>query len=634
MEIKVNKSVFDAIPEEQWASIEVDESRRMAWQKSFFINLASWPLARVKKLRELLAPLKKGSPASRSVAVLLRDLDTWIGIVERGDRVQSRSVGQFIALLTEALRKVPGHRVYKKDEDRDCWFAYYVEKTHYVPPRSHGSGEDRRTEPAYGQMHLVWYEFGIRQRKIVAFHSEVIGKDPTDALASAGYYVETPELREQYNAEVEHYNEIAPKIGYQLAGTGMASTDLDGNTDDDDGRDRWWRWWRSNVREVRLDHEGEPARLVVDVFKEANDTKDDDDEPYWRRRSSSRDQIDVYFWSKKNIARKHDGEDEPVEDDEDDDESEGEQTEMKLVEAQGPAEQIEAPIHPILACFDLKRHLRVKVHIGSTEDHVHDVSLGSRLILPNDVRDLVGMLIGHRSAFKDAVSGKGGGAAILCAGPPGTGKTLTAEVYAEVMRKPLYSVQAAQLGIGERELEKNLLKVFKRAQRWNAILLIDEADVYVMKRGNDLTQNAVVATFLRVLEYYSGILFFTTNRADLVDDAIASRCIARIDYRIPHVNDQKRIWRVMAEQNAVELSDETIDAIVDAHNDLSGRDIKNVLKLARLVSKTRKRPIDVEMISFVKRFKPTGKAEGEREESEGGGLVIEKAARAPRKLED
>lgn len=535
MEIKINKSVFDAIPEKGWASIQVDESRRMAWQKSFLINLASWPLARVKKLRELLEPLKKGSPATRSANVLLRDIDTWVGIVERGDKVESRSIGQFISLLTEALRKVPGHRVYRKDEDRDCWFAYYVEKTHYVPPRSHGSGDERMTDPAYGQMHLVWFEFGVRKRKTISFHGEVIGKDPTDALASSGYYVETPELRAQYIAEIEHYNEIAPKIGHQLSGVGMASTDLDGNTDDDDGRERWWSWWRRNVSEVRLDHDGEPARLVVDVFKESADAKDtDDDDFYWRRKhTAGTKEVDVYFWSRKNIARKHDDADDAAAEDDDDDDDGNEQTELKLVEAQGKAEEIEIPIHPLLACFDLRRHLRVKVHVGSTVDHVHDTALGARLILPNDVRDLVGMLVNSRGAFKDAIAGKGGGAAILCAGPPGTGKTLTAEVYSEVMRKPLYSVQAAQLGIGERELEKNLLKVFKRAQRWNAILLIDEADVYVMKRGNDLTQNAVVATFLRVLEYYSGILFFTTNRADLVDDAIASRCIARIDYRIP-----------------------------------------------------------------------------------------------------
>lgn len=90
----------------------------------------------------------------------------------------------------------------------------------------------------------------------------------------------------------------------------------------------------------------------------------------------------------------------------------------------------------------------------------------------------------------------------------------------------------------------------------------------------------------------------------------------------------------MADTSETEISNEMIEKIVEVHNDLSGRDIKNVMKLARLVSKTQKRAIDVEMITFVKRFKPTGKSEGEREQQEGGGLTIAQASRAPRKLED
>ena len=35
-------------------------------------------------------------------------------------------------------------------------------------------------------------------------------------------------------------------------------------------------------------------------------------------------------------------------------------------------------------------------------------------------------------------------------------------------------------------------------------MLIDEADVYIKRREDDMTMNAVVGVFLRVLEYFNG----------------------------------------------------------------------------------------------------------------------------------
>lgn len=140
---------------------------------------------------------------------------------------------------------------------------------------------------------------------------------------------------------------------------------------------------------------------------------------------------------------------------------------------------------------------------------------------------------------------------------------------------------------------------------WNAILLLDEADVYVMARGNDLTQNAIVGVFLRVLEYFNGVLFMTTNRSDMVDDAIASRCIARIDYPMPSPEDQRRIWHILSNVAECPISAEVIEEILLKHNNLSGRDIKNLIKLARAVSTATDKPITIDTVDFVKRFKPT-----------------------------
>ena len=110
-------------------------------------------------------------------------------------------------------------------------------------------------------------------------------------------------------------------------------------------------------------------------------------------------------------------------------------------------------------------------------------------------------------------------------------------------------------------------------------MLIDEADVYIRRRGNDIDHNAVVASFLRTLEYFHGLLFLTTNRVEDVDDAIASRCIATIRYSVPKKDDAKRIWNVLSEQFQFPLSDTLVDSLVMHFDGISGRDIKELLKL-------------------------------------------------------
>ena len=149
-----------------------------------------------------------------------------------------------------------------------------------------------------------------------------------------------------------------------------------------------------------------------------------------------------------------------------------------------------------------------------------------------------------------------------------------------------------------------LLKVFRRARRWNAILILDEADVYVRQRGHNLKQNAIVGVFLRVLEYQGSILFLTTNRPEDVDDAIASRCVARLFYDYPTVEEQKKIWRVLASATKATISDKTIADIGKKNPKLSGRDVKNLLKLSMMVKKGKE--IDAATVEFVKQFKPTG----------------------------
>ena len=129
-------------------------------------------------------------------------------------------------------------------------------------------------------------------------------------------------------------------------------------------------------------------------------------------------------------------------------------------------------------------------------------------------------------------------------GPPGVGKTLTAELIAEHLRKPLMPVSAGELGTTAETVEKWLPRIFKRASRWKAVLLLDEADVLLEQRSShDIHRNALVCVFLRTLEYYQGMMFLTTNRVEQIDDAIASRIHFKLKYDKLNLEQRTNVWR-------------------------------------------------------------------------------------------
>lgn len=93
---------------------------------------------------------------------------------------------------------------------------------------------------------------------------------------------------------------------------------------------------------------------------------------------------------------------------------------------------------------------------------------------------------------------------------------MTAEGISELLKCPLYMVSAGELGTDSRYLESELQKILDICHTWGAILLLDEADVFLEKRSmHDIHRNSLVGVFLRQLEYFMGILFLTTNRVEV-----------------------------------------------------------------------------------------------------------------------
>jgi AAA+ superfamily predicted ATPase len=78
-------------------------------------------------------------------------------------------------------------------------------------------------------------------------------------------------------------------------------------------------------------------------------------------------------------------------------------------------------------------------------------------------------------------------------GPPGVGKTLTAETIAEYTQKPLYPLNVGEL-TAQKDVVEHLQKAFNRASSWDAVLLLDEADVLLEKRSyENLVRNGIVS---------------------------------------------------------------------------------------------------------------------------------------------
>ncbi len=393
--------------------------------------------------------------------------------------------------------------------------------------------------------------------------SDIDGRTVGEILAAKGFLAETPDLVAAYDVTAERYFEWRARYGAQFSGVGAgfyAENPMASHRDMD--------WSRKDV--VILSASGAPARLVNDESVLANraltlDVPGDILAPYLRKAAKS-----SAFDAEKETE-----------------------------EARGaiPGGMFQSvPVHPYVLMFHLDLHHYVWVHVDDLEVYRYQPTLKQKLVLPEEQTDLIDILTAEMDVLADdIIEGKSGGATVLCAGPPGVGKTLTAEVYSEIIKRPLYRVHSGQLGLNVAEMERALKDVLTRAQRWGAVVLIDEADVYIRRRDDNMAANAVVGVFLRVLEYFNGLLFLTTNRVDDIDEAIVSRCIALIKYEPPDREARAKIWRVMLEQFELREAAALIPTLTDLFPAATGRDIKGLAKLVAKYCRQKKTPPALEV---------------------------------------
>lgn len=251
---------------------------------------------------------------------------------------------------------------------------------------------------------------------------------------------------------------------------------------------------------------------------------------------------------------------------------------------------------PFIGGFALDDRKWKVFHVGGIQNAEYDNTALQKLVLaPSDLNIITA--ISYRQIRKketptiDFIQGKGEGQVILLHGPPGVGKTYTVESIAGYFHRPLLSLSVADIGTEEGTMESALTRWFNLADTWNAVLLIDEADVFLERRSRDnIGRNGLVSVFLRKMEYFHGLLFLTTNRTGHIDDSFASRIHAKIHY--PRLDDAKRmkIWEAFFEKLRKESGSRIFVAktareyvlsnpeVLDRH--WNGREIRNAFQTA------------------------------------------------------
>ena len=419
---------------------------------------------------------------------------------------------------------------------------WLVSRLDYTPPGEEESGRIIVELKANSRGKIAVETLMIRAR-------DLSGKTIPALLASLGWLEEDEGLLASFDEQAARYFDWRGRSGAQFSGTGIGIF-----AEDPTASRRDTDWARKSI--VVLSSSGGKARLVNDEELLGDRALGLDASGHFLDKLMRRSSKGDYFDQAGDRA-------------------------LKAAHDRIPKGAfIELPVHPLILMFHLELHHHLWVHVDDLEPYVYQPEIKQKLVLPPEQTDLIDILTAEMDTLMDdVVAGKSGGTTVLCAGPPGVGKTLTAEVYSEIIGRPLYRVHSGQLGLDVASMETALKDALTRAQRWGAVMLIDEADVYIKRRQDNLTMNAVVGVFLRVLEYFNGLLFLTTNRVDDIDEAIVSRCIALIKYHAPDAADRTKIWKVMAEQFGLDLDDALIATLVTQFPQTSGRDIKGLAKL-------------------------------------------------------
>ncbi|KAF3228107.1 hypothetical protein TWF191_003045 [Orbilia oligospora] len=248
-------------------------------------------------------------------------------------------------------------------------------------------------------------------------------------------------------------------------------------------------------------------------------------------------------------------------------------------------------------------HVQEKKWFNLKVDFIQDISWNKMafksLVIDEDTKDLVVALVSNKIAAEagtDLMSNKGNGLIILLHG------------VAEHAEKPLYRVTTGDVGTDPEAVEKYLTSVLYLGKIWGCIVLLDEADVFLEERTlSDLPRNALVSVFLRVLEYYDGILILTSNRVGTFDSAFKSRIQLALHYDNLTHQQRVKIWQGFIKRledvayDDIDIDELSLDKNIKklAKHNLNGRQIRNNITTARQLALYKKEQMNMSHLESV-----------------------------------
>ncbi|KAJ5938337.1 hypothetical protein N7466_001471 [Penicillium verhagenii] len=308
---------------------------------------------------------------------------------------------------------------------------------------------------------------------------------------------------------------------------------------------------------------------------------------------------------------------------------------------------------PTVCCFSFKEKMFLECAVSALRDVNWSPESFDCLQIPPENKTLLLSMAKTRLGliptvpFDDVIDGKGQGLNILLeyvsnlfmhyigssaltypSGPPGVGKTFTVEATSEYFKLPLYSISAGELVVDHGDsnaLEQQLETIFKIANHFKAVLLLDEADAFMEQRTSyHDAHNRLVTVFLRKLEYYQGILFLTSNRGIQFDDAILSRIHLITKYEGLSKEFRRGLWSTfLAKARTIQGS-----AVIEERDlrrlealELNGREIKNIAAIAHALAEANASHVSYKYLELAAESNQKFSKEFGRERPTGGMYV-------------
>ncbi|KAM3066248.1 hypothetical protein ACMFMG_003240 [Clarireedia jacksonii] len=266
---------------------------------------------------------------------------------------------------------------------------------------------------------------------------------------------------------------------------------------------------------------------------------------------------------------------------------------VDLLKVRGPKDEIGDDhymlLPPIVESFVLEKKQWMTLLVDGVKD-IEDMPTTDfkNLILPDGYEKLLKAVVKSHSSSKGATSvffQKCSALTILLHGPQSTGKRLTAKALASYFQRPIYSIDSYNLSISHHG-NFDFAEHFRRASKWNAIILIQDAERYFLDPLLRDTRSTYSEMFLRELLQYRGIVILTAHRREELDIEIGKKINVALAYEAWDICENLRVWEQQLErlerERPVRFSDEARKHVLGfareqarkGHN-WNGKDIEN-----------------------------------------------------------